>query len=71
MKDNHQTRLLKYLRENETITSLEAIKELGNTRLAASVCELRKKGYTIITTMVSVPTRYGNKTEVASYTLAE
>jgi hypothetical protein len=65
---NHQERLLGFLSVNKKITSLDAINELGNTRLAATVFELRQKGYDISTTTVTVPTRYG-KTNVAEYTL--
>lgn len=69
MKETHKTRLLDYLEENKSITSLQAIRDLGNTRLAATICILRKDGHDISTTMIDVPNRWGGKTEVAKYTL--
>jgi len=68
-KATHETRLLDYLREYDSITSLESIRDLGNTRLAATVCTLRKKGHDIDSTSVDVPTRWGSTTQVAKYTL--
>lgn len=68
MKKNHQQRLLDYLATNKRITSLDAIQQLGNTRLAATIHILRQRGYDISTKTVTVPTRHG-KTSVAEYTL--
>ena len=67
MKHTHKTRLLAYLKEFGNITSLEAIRDLGNTRLAATVCDLRKEGHQIISSDVKVPTRWGTKTTVTKY----
>jgi hypothetical protein len=36
-KPTHKTRLLDYLTQHGSITSLEAIRDLGNTRLSATV----------------------------------
>ena len=71
MKSSHKTRLLKYFEDHNTITSLEAIRDLGNTRLAATVCLLRKEGYNITTSDVKVKTRWGSTTSVAKYTLKD
>ena len=75
MKQTHYSRLLDYLKNYGSITSLEAIRDLGNTRLSATIFDLRKDGYIIDTTMVKVPTRFtkpnGDRvfTGVAKYTL--
>ena len=75
MKQTHYSRLLDYLKNYGSITSLEAIRDLGNTRLSATIFDLRKDGYIIDTTMVKVPTRFtkpnGDRvfTDVAKYTL--
>jgi hypothetical protein len=69
MRDTHETRLLRYLAQHKSITSLEAIRDLGNTRLAATICTLRKKGNDIASSSVDVDTRWGTKTQVAKYTL--
>lgn len=67
MKHTHKTRLLAYLEEFGNITSLEAIRDLGNTRLAATVCDLRKEGFQIVSTDTKVPTRWGTETTVTKY----
>tara|TARA_R110002126_G_scaffold124791_4_gene267002 strand:- start:842 stop:1108 length:267 start_codon:yes stop_codon:yes gene_type:complete len=71
MKSSHKTRLLKYFEDHNSITSLEAIRDLGNTRLAATVCILRKEGYNITTSDIKVKTRWGSTTSVAKYTLKD
>ena len=65
----HYTRLLEYLKKHKTITSLQAIRDLGNTRLSATIFELRKDGYAINSTDIPVPNRWGTKTMVAQYEL--
>jgi hypothetical protein len=75
MKQTHYTRLLDYLKNYGSITSLEAIRDLGNTRLSATIFDLKRDGYIIETDTVKVPTRFtkpnGDKvfTSVAKYTL--
>ena len=67
----HKDRVLKYMKDNGGITTLDAIKDLGNTRLSASIWLLRHEdGFDIETKYISVPTRYG-KTKVALYKLKE
>jgi len=70
-KETHETRLLDYLRKYKKITSLEAIRDLGNTRLSATVYNLRRKGHDISTKPVKVKTRWNTMTEVAEYHLSE
>ena len=65
----HYTRLLEYLKIHKTITSLQAIRDLGNTRLSATIFNLRKDGYAINSTDIPVPNRWGTKTMVAQYEL--
>lgn len=43
----HKERLLKYLKENGKITTMEAIEKLRNTRLSEYIRQLRKDGYII------------------------
>lgn len=64
---NHKQRLLEYLIEYKSITSLEAIRELGNTRLSAYIYQLKKEGYIINTTTVKVKNRFNEYTHVAKY----
>lgn len=62
-------RLLNYLREHGSITQLEAVNELGIMRLGARVYDLKKHGHRIISEMVQVSNRYGEKCRVKRYTL--
>ena len=41
--------LFTYLHHNESITSLEALKEFGCLRLAARIADLRNDGHNIVT----------------------
>ena len=59
-KQTHKTRLLDYLRNYRSITSLEAIRDLGNTRLSATIYVLKDEGYNIETTSQEVQTRWTN-----------
>ena len=63
----HKERLLSYLEANKKITSLESVYELGNTRLAATVFNLRDEGYNIESTDKKVPTRWGKEVSVTEY----
>ena len=67
--NTHYTRLLDYLKEFKHITSLDAIRDLGNTRLSATIYELRKDGYNIISEDLTVKNRWGNNTIIALYKL--
>ena len=67
-KQTHESRLLDYFEKYRSITSLQSIQDLGNTRLAATVCDMRKKGHTIDSQFISVPNRFGGKTSVSKYT---
>lgn len=77
MKATHKTRTLNYLKEFGSITSLEAIRDLGNTRLADTIFRLRKDGYVIESNNVKVPTRFKKDngdtvfTNVSKYILSD
>lgn len=62
-------RVLKYLQDFGSITSWEAIKEFGATRLSAIVFVLRKRGYNIETTFETAKNRYGEKVSYGVYKL--
>ena len=70
-KDTHKTRLFSYLEEHKTITSLQSIRDLGNTRLSASIFNLKEEGYYFETKTVEVPNRFGSTTKVSEYKLME
>ena len=65
--NTHYTRLLDYLKEFKHITSLDAIRDLGNTRLSATIYQLRKDGYHIESEDIKVANRWGGTTTVSKY----
>lgn len=70
MKDSQNSRILEYMRNNKGITSLDAIRYIGCTRLSARIADLKKAGYAIDSRMVNVVSRNG-RTKVKYYFLAE
>lgn len=67
----HKQRCLDYIKKFGSITSLEAIQDLGNTRLSDSIYRLRKDGYNIISKSESCINRFGQKTYYDRYFLEE
>ena len=68
---NQNDRILRHLRDNGSITPLDALSEYGIMRLASRISDLRSMGYDITTTMEKGRNRYGEATRYARYTLAE
>lgn len=64
-----EIRVLDYLIENGSITSWEAIKEFGITRLSAKIYNLRKDGWLINKEFKSSKNRYGDIVSYAVYFL--
>lgn len=62
-------KILQYLKEHGTITTREAFVNLGVTRLASRIWDLRNDGYNVIREMISVKNRDGEKCTVAQYRL--
>ena len=62
--------ILKHLEEHGSITSYEAFKLYGATRLSAVIYELRNRyGQNITSNLKVVETRYGHKAQIAVYKL--
>ena len=67
---NKTKAILLHLQEKGSITSWEAIKEYGATRLSAIIYNLRYKYHLdIITENVEFTDRYGSKSSFAKYIL--
>ena len=66
-----EKRLLRYLTEFGSITSFEAIRELGDTRLSATIFNLRKQGNPITDTWEEYINRYGEKVRYKKYILID
>ena len=61
----------KYLEENKTITPLQAYNDLGITKLATRISEMRNAGMEIDGEMVNVKNRFGEECRVMRYRLKE
>jgi len=60
--------ILWHLKTYGSITSYEAIKEYGATRLSAIIFNHRKDGYDIDSLPLTKKTRFGRNTTIAKYT---
>ena len=68
---NQADRILQYMEHHPSITSMDAIRDIGCTRLSARISDLRKKGYPIATQSVIVRNRDNKKVRVTAYSLAQ
>lgn len=66
-----EQRLLNYLEEFGGITSIDAIRNLGDTRLSATIFNLRKKGFDIWDIRKEMQNRYGETVNFKYYYLKE
>ncbi len=64
-------RILRHMREQGAITSIEAISEYGILRLASRITDLKRRGYKITSETVNGRNRYGEATHYSVYRLAE
>ena len=60
-------KIMKYLQDFGSITTMEAFAELGITRLASRIHELRKSGIRIDAETVTAKNRYGESVHFARY----
>lgn len=68
----HKDRVLQYIQDTGSITSLDAIREFGNTRLSASIWLLRHEdGIDIKTRFETSKNRYGENVSYARYYIDE
>lgn len=64
---SHIARVYEYMKDHGSITSLEAFKKLGCTRLSAYIFTLRKNGIPIESTKVETTNRYGDRVWYCKY----
>ena len=64
-------RIIEYMKIHKGITSQDAFRELGITRLSARIKELRELGYNISTIMVEGTNRFGEPVRYGLYKLME
>lgn len=71
MKINQRQRIINYIREFGSISSLEAYRDLGVTQLGARIKELKEQGYEFKTEWENSKNRYGEKVNYKKYSLAD
>ena len=71
MKINQRQRIINYIHEFGSITSLDAYRDLGITQLGARIDQLKKEGYEFKTEWESNTNRFGEKTEYKRYYLVD
>lgn len=67
----HTDRVLKYIEDYGSITSYEAFKDLGVTRLSACIFKLRKRGYVISSEKEVSTNRYGDTVRFSRYRILD
>ena len=63
------TDVIEFIRDNGSITTKQAMEQLGCFRLASRINEMRKFGIPIEREMITVPAHNGRNTRVARYTI--
>jgi hypothetical protein len=66
---NQYEAILYHLKTQNNITSWEAVKEYGATRLSSIIFNLRKNGYNIESIPEKTRNRFGNSVTFVKYTL--
>lgn len=68
-KISQKQRILKYMNDFGSITTYDAFKDIGCTKLTTRISELRQEGYLIIGTAETSTNRYGEKVTYNRYRL--
>ena len=63
--------ILEYIKEFGSITPMQAFSDLGITKLATRISEMRKDGLKFKIEMVSTKNRYGKSVNYAKYSFVE
>ena len=71
MKINQCQRVLEYMEQFGSISTLEAFRDLGCARLASRKPDLKRMGYNIVSEMKTSKNRFGEYTQYKVYSLAE
>ena len=71
MKITQTERVLKYMQDFGSITTREAVTDLGCYRLASRIHDLKEMGHTIFKDMETGKNRYGEPTRFARYRLGK
>ena len=63
--------IIDYITEFGSITPIQAFSDLGITKLATRISEMRKDGWNFKIEMISTKNRYGKAVSYAKYSFAE
>ena len=63
--------IIEYIKEFGSITPMQAYSDLGITKLATRISEMRKDGMTFKIEMVRSKNRYGKSVSYAKYSFTE
>ena len=69
LKTTQCQEILDYLKENGSITRLQAACDLHIFELASRIGELKRKGYAITSERITARNKYGKKTHFSIYKL--
>lgn len=64
-------RILSYMQRYGSISTMEAFKDLGCTRLASRINDLKNQGYAIKSGFVTSKNRFGENVSYKRYSLEE
>lgn len=68
-KPSQCDRIIRYIADFGSITPMEAFVDLGITKLATRIGELKRKGYEFQQDYMTAHNRYGEKTRFMKYAL--
>ena len=71
MKTTQRQKIINYIREFGSITSLDACRDLGIIQFATRIKELKEEGYKFKTEWESSKNRYGEKVDFKRFYLAD
>lgn len=71
MKTTQRQKIINYIREFGSITSLDACRDLGIMQFATRIKELKEEGYEFRTEWESSKNRYGEKVDFKRFYLVD
>lgn len=69
MKTTQCQRIINYIKEFGSISTIEAFNDLGVARLASRIHDLKRQGFPIVTSPGTAKNRYGETVHYSVYSL--
>ena len=70
-KPNQNERIIDYMNRFGSITQMEALQDLGVARLASRISDLKSLGVPIVSEMIEVKNRFGEKCHIKRYRIGK